>query len=98
MALADQIVLFHDSPPQGPGDPEVLRAGMAQFQDILPLPDARNRLNLSDKTRVALFSRRFNRYNCVVFDEHTLLDRENGHWANVNQSHRLSHGGWLEEF
>ncbi len=98
MALADQIVFFHDSPPQGPGNPEVLRAGMGVFQQILPLPDARHRLNLSDRTRVALFARRFETYACMVFDEQTLLDRENGQWSNVSSSVQLSADGSLREF
>src|SRR5437764_598914 len=31
MAVSDRIVLFHDSPPQGPGNPEVLGAGLGLF-------------------------------------------------------------------
>lgn len=83
MALADQIVFFHDSPPQGPGNPEVLRAGMGLFHDILPLPDARTRLRLDDQARVELFARRFDRFNCLIFDEHTILEGTNGNWSSV---------------
>ena len=83
MALADQIVFFHDSPPQGPGNPEVLRAGMGLFHDILPLPDARTRLHLDDQARVELFARRFDRFNCLIFDEHTILEGTNGNWSSV---------------
>ena len=80
MALSDQIVFFHDSPPQGPGDAELLRAGMGLFSDILPLPDAKSRLNLEDAARVELFARRFDRCQCVIFDEETILERQHGHW------------------
>ncbi len=81
MALADQIILFHDSPPQGAGNPEVLRAGMGLFQEILPLPDGRTRLNLNDSARVELFSRRFDHFECVIFDSDTILERNAGKWS-----------------
>lgn len=80
MALADQIVFFHDSPPQGAGDPELLRAGMGLFHEWLPLPDARHRLNLEDEARIELFARRFEPYRCVIFDEQTMLERRDGIW------------------
>ena len=80
MALSDQIVFFHDSPPQGPGNAELLRAGIGLFDDLLPLPHARTRLNLNDSARVELFARRFNRFYCVVFDENTILERQNENW------------------
>lgn len=80
MALADQIVFFHDSPPQGPGNAEVLRAGMGVYDQFLPLPDARTRLKLDDACRVELFSRRFNYYQCVILDEQSILDRTDENW------------------
>lgn len=86
MALSSQIVLFHDSPPQGASDPEVLRAGMGLFQDVLPLPDGRTRLNLSDEARVQLFARRFDHQRCVVFDSETILERNGGVWNSVHES------------
>ena len=86
MALADQVVFFHDSPPQGAGNPEVLRAGMGLFHDILPLPDGRTRLNLGDKARVELFARRFENFDCVILDSHTILERNNGAWTLTSGS------------
>lgn len=104
MALSDQIVFFHDSPPQGKGNPEVLRAGMGVFQDLLPLPDARARLRLKDRTRVKLFARRFGRYRCVILDEQTILRREHGSWVSINepagskQASCLGRSGRVERF
>jgi len=83
MALADQIVFFHDAPPQGKGNPEVLRAGMGLFHDLLPLPDASTRLNLNDEARVELFARRFDKFRCVVFDDQTILERNQGNWSSM---------------
>lgn len=100
MALADQVVLFHDSPPQGAGNPEVLRAGMGFFQDILPLPSGRERLNLADSARVELFSRRFDQFACVLLDAETVLERENGIWNLVEggQETRLGTCGKVVDF
>ncbi|MCA9716169.1 MAG: hypothetical protein H6713_13445 [Myxococcales bacterium] len=69
MALSDRIVLFHDCPPQGRGDAEVLHAGLGVFPGVVPLPHARHRLLLEDSTRVALFARRFAPAVCVALDE-----------------------------
>ena len=100
MALADQIVFFHDSPPQGKGNPEVLRAGVGLFQDLLPLPDGRTRLHLEDRSRVELFARRFDRYRCVIFDEHTILERKAGNWFTRHDEATdcLSTHGSVESF
>jgi len=99
MALAKKIVFFHDSPPQGAGNAELLRAGMNEFDDLLPLPHARSRLKLQDQTRVALFARRFNHQRCVVFDERTILDRVNGNWRTRGSTtaDQLSDSGNLVE-
>jgi hypothetical protein len=95
MALSDQIVFFHDSPPQGEGNAEVLRAGMGLFHDILPLPSARDRMKLDDRIRVALFARRFAMFRCVVFDQDTMLDRRDGQWTIVGPAERLDLDGIL---
>ncbi len=97
MALADQIVFFHDSPPQGRGDAEVLRAGMSMVGQYLPLPDARHRLHLDDPVRVGLFARRFDAWQCVVFDEQTLMDRDSGQWRLSPDTRRLTADGHLAE-
>ena len=57
MAMSDRIVLFHDHPPQGAGDPEVLDAGLALCRQVVALPHARRRLQLDDPIRVSLFAR-----------------------------------------
>lgn len=95
MALSEQIVFFHDSPPQGRGDAEVLRAGMGLFHEFLPLPDARSRLRLDDAPRVGMFSRRFDAWQCVVMDEQTIMDRRQGEWWVSHDTRRLDHDGSL---
>ena len=59
MVLGERVVLFHDGPPQGAGDAEVLEAGLGVAAEALPLPHAGRRLRLGDPLRVALLARRF---------------------------------------
>jgi hypothetical protein len=69
MVASEQVVLFHDSPPQGAGHAEVHDAGLGLFRHALPLPGARRRLRLDDRGRVALFARRFAPARCLALDE-----------------------------
>ena len=69
MALSERIVLFHDSPPQGAGNSEILDVGLGLFRGLIPLPHAKRRLRLEDPVRVALFARRFSPDTCVPLDE-----------------------------
>jgi len=98
MALSEEVVFFHDSPPQGPGNPEIMRAGVSEYVRILALPDARHRLKLDDPFRVQLFARRFEDFQCVIFDENTLLDRIDGRWETEGVVQRLGVDGQLEGF
>ncbi|MEM1204368.1 MAG: Type 1 glutamine amidotransferase-like domain-containing protein [Acidobacteriota bacterium] len=68
MALGTRIALFHDSPPQGEGNAEILDEGLGLFADVLPLPDARRRLRLDDPVRLSLLARRFAPDVCVPLD------------------------------
>jgi hypothetical protein len=74
MAVSDRVVLFHDSPPQGQGDPEVLDAGLGYCRGVVPLPHASRRLRLQDRVRVSLFARRFAPSTCVILERGTRLD------------------------
>ena len=75
MALAERVVLFHDSPPQGAGNPEVLDTGLGLYRGLIPLPHARHRLRLEDPVRVSLFARRFAPDTCVPLDEKMKVKR-----------------------
>lgn len=93
MALADRIVLFHDSPPQGAGNAEVLRAGLGLYGGVLPLPHAKRRLRLGDPARVALFARRFAPSECLAFDDGARIDRTADGWTVVDGVTRLMTDG-----
>lgn len=58
MVLTERILLFHDSPPQGPGDAEMHGPGFGVAQGIAALPHSTTRLDLGDAARVALLARR----------------------------------------
>ena len=73
IALARRIVLFHDNPPQGAGNAEVLEQGLGVCPGVVPLPHASRRLRLDDPQRVSLFARRFQPLACVALDPGTRL-------------------------
>lgn len=78
MALTDRTVLFHDRPPQGPGNPEVYGSGLSLVRGIVPLPHARARLLLDDSQRMSVFARRFAPARCVLFERGTRVDTDAG--------------------
>ena len=81
MVAARRIVLFHDSPPWGAGNAEVLDSGLDLCADVLPLPDARRRLRADDPLRVGRLARRFAPLSCVALDERSRLRRDESGWS-----------------
>lgn len=73
MAMCERILLFHDHPPQGPGNAEVYERGQGLVRGVIALPHARRRLNLEDPVRVSLLARR------LAPDRPMTLD--DGSWA-----------------
>lgn len=96
MCLGSRIVVFHDFPPQGAGDAEVLEEGLGLFEDVLPLPHGRRRLNLEDRTRVSLFARRFAPAIPTVLEPGARLTRRGtGGWRPGPGTDRLTTSGEL---
>jgi len=79
MVLAERVLFFHDSPPWGPGHPEVGERGLGLCEGVLPLPHASTRLRLGDEARVRRFALRFAPDACVVLDPGTRIEWE-GRW------------------
>ena len=69
IAASDRVVLFHDTPPQGFGNAEVLCAGLQLFQGIVVFPHARKRLRLDDSKRLSLLAQRFAPAVCIGLDD-----------------------------
>jgi hypothetical protein len=97
MALTERVVLFHDSPPQGRGDPEVLDSGLGVCRGLVALPHARRRLRLDDPVRVALFARRFSPATSVVLEGKGRLEWADGAWRALPGTLRLTRGGRLRQ-
>lgn len=71
MVLSDRLVLFHDNPPEGPGNAEVLDVGLGLAPGVVPLPHASKRLRLHDGPRMACFAQRFAPAMCLVLDPYS---------------------------
>ncbi len=95
MALAERIVLFHDSPPQGKGHAEVMGPGLDVFQGVVPLPHASRRLHLEDPVRVQLLSRRFPDAICAALDPNTQMTFDGKAWTATSSTLQLTHTGAL---
>jgi hypothetical protein len=80
MVLGSRVVLFHDSPPWGPGHAEVGEYGLGLYPSVISFPDGSARLRLDDPGRVGRMARRFAPAACVVLDEDTRLVLRDGGW------------------
>jgi len=97
MALAPAVVLFHDHPPQGGANAEVLDVGLGLLPRVLPLPHASTRLRLHDAARVSLFARRFAPQACLTLDHGTFAHFVHGRLQRHAQCFELARSGVLAE-
>lgn len=98
MVCSEEIVLFHDDPPQGAGHPEVFGEGLALVRGVLPLPHASRRLRLDDEVRVQMFARRFEPFVCLAMERGHGLMWHGGRWHKVaGGTRRLTTGGAVVE-
>jgi hypothetical protein len=95
MVVSSRIVLFHDSPPQGRGNAEVLTGGLGLFPGVVPLPHARRRLNLHDPARITVFARRFAPSTCVALDDRCFIHFEGPRWSAGPNTFQLRTDGHL---
>ena len=95
MCLADRVVLFHDFPPQGPGDAEVAETGLGLCPGIVPLPHATNRLNLDNKARISAFARRFSPARSITLDPGAMLVWRGDKLIESEKTFRLTRSGTL---
>ncbi len=97
MTLTDRVVLFHDHPPQGPGNAEVLEQGLGLCPRLIALPNGKKRLDLEDRHRVALFAQRFAPDACIVMGDGDAICWDGEGWAARGSVSRLGLDGNVEE-
>ena len=95
MALAGQVVLFHDSPPQGRGFAEAFETGLGLLPNIIPLPHAKKRLQLDNQNRVSIFARRFAKKRCLTLEEGSRIVWDRGRRKEAQGIYQLTHTGEL---
>ena len=78
MAMTERVLLFHDSPPQGAGDAEMLDHGLGLAPALVVLPHAHRRLRLDDRGRVGLMARRVRPARCLALADGCYVRVENG--------------------
>jgi hypothetical protein len=96
MVLGEVLVLFHDRPPQGRGNAEVLEEGLGIHRGALPLPHARHRLALDDRDRVRILARRFGDLRCLALDEGDWALWQAGEWR-IERARLLQTDGSVRE-
>ena len=97
MVLSEQVVLFHDSPPQGAGNAEILDAGLARCRGIVPLPRASTRLRLNDPVRVAILAGRFRDQACIALDPGSRVTFSDGRRLAGQGTRRLHPDGTVRQ-
>jgi peptidase E len=97
MAIAERIVLYHDSPPQGPGNAEVLEHGLGLVGGVVALPHAYRRMLLDDTARVSRFARRFEPAWCIAMEDGATLRIKGETWQASEGNQRLLPTGSLED-
>ncbi|MCG3133888.1 MAG: hypothetical protein HMLKMBBP_01154 [Planctomycetes bacterium] len=73
MTLTERIVVYHDDPPFGRGNPEVLRPGLGFVGGVVALPHWHRRIRTDHVNRVRLWHHRFRPLRCAALDD--------GSWA-----------------
>lgn len=97
MVAGEQVVLFHDSPPQGAGNAEILDEGLGLCRGVLVFPHARRRLKTDDVARVSLLARRFAPLRCLAMDDHARVDFDGRGRATVRLARELRPDGTVVE-
>lgn len=93
MVLTERVVLFHDRPPQGAGNSEVLDSGLGIAAGVLALPHATARLALEDPVRVSLMARRFRPDMTVLLDPGAIFERNEQGWRGRASAQTLTPRG-----
>lgn len=91
MALAHRVVLFHDTPPWGPGHAELGEVGLGLYPGVVALPHGSARLRLDDPGRVGRLAARFAPDTLLVLDPGSRADWD-GRWHPHGTLHLTATG------
>lgn len=81
MVCAERIVLFHDRPPQGRGNAELLDRGLGIAPGFVFFPHAKRRLALDDALRLQILALRFAPARCVTLEDRAILTFDGRRWS-----------------
>jgi hypothetical protein len=95
MVCCERVVLFHDRPPEGSGNAEILDEGLGLFPGVVALPHATRRLATDDLARMALFARRFAPAQCVCLDPRCRLGFAGGARVAGEGTRQIAQDGTL---
>ena len=93
MVLTDRVIAFHDRPPEGAGNAEVLDVGLGLAPGLVALPHGAARLKLDDHPRMALFAQRFAPAECICLDAGNRGRLTSRTWAFTPGTLRISRDG-----
>src|SRR5262249_45284855 len=96
MAVAETVVPFHDSPPQGAGIPQGLDPRLGLCLGVGPLPPPRQRPRTDDPENVSLFARRFAPAACVALGDGAMVTCRRGRFEGAVATFRLDASGRVD--
>jgi hypothetical protein len=99
IAMTERVVLYHDDPPWGRGNPIILGPGFGVCPGIVALPHAHRRLRLDRPSRLQLWHERFAPLHCVTMDDGSWLIARGGRFvASRGGVQVFGRDGHLAEF
>ena len=98
MVLTERIVLFHDSPPQGPGAAEVMDHGLGLVPGVVALPSPEDRLRLDDTERVSVLAGRFAPARCLALPGGSHVTYKDGALTHAKDVQELQADGSVTAF
>jgi len=93
IVLCERVVLYHDSPPQGPGNAEVFEWGLGACRGVVAVPHASRRLRLGDGDRVARWAQRFRPAASYALDDEAWIATGPFGWRASPAVRRLTEEG-----
>lgn len=97
MVLTHQLVLFHDRAPQGRREPELLDVGLGRSRNVVALPAANQRLDLTQKNHLSLMAKRFAPASCIALNESAWVAWQSDLLLGAEGVQRVRRNGALSE-